>query len=445
MKVCIIGTGDAGAIAASQVRRLDREAQIDIFSKRAELGCPPCEIPLVLAGTIAHWEDLFRGFRGDKSFYEKRNINLHQNTDVTDILRQEKCLIAEGKRYPYDKLLLATGATPSIPPIAGLDGKNEFTLSTDMADGKKLEETVPKHNSVAIVGGGFIGLEIAAALRTRGYSQVYILVRHDILRAYLDKDMADKLKEVVRSNGVELILPASISAIRSEGGKKRVILADRELEVDLVFFGTGAEPNVQLAQKAGLQIGETHAIAVNQYLQSSDPDIYAAGDCMENWDIITGSKRQHQLATNAIRTGYIAGRNLVLGNTLTYEGTVMSFVTKLFGHQVGAVGFTERSAQEKGLDVVSVMVNTAWLRQRFDGKPAQYKLIADRKTKTLVGAQIISQEIVSGTVDKLAVAIAGRMPLTKLVQIDSCYSPQVQEDQIAVPIHRLIDELTPTS
>jgi NADPH-dependent 2,4-dienoyl-CoA reductase/sulfur reductase-like enzyme len=180
---------------------------------------------------------------------------------------------------------------------------------------------------------------------------------------------------------------------------------------------------------------------VNQYLQTSDPDIYAIGDCMENWDTITSSKRRHQLAANAIRTGYIAGRNAVLGNHLTYEGTVMPFVTKVFGHQIGAVGFTEREAREKGLEAVSVVVDTPRLRERFNGRPAHYKLVADTNTKTLIGAQVVSEEIVSGTIDKLAVAVACRLPLARLVQIDSSYSPHVQEDQIAVPLHRLIDKI----
>ena len=442
MKVCIIGTGDAGGIAAFQIRRLAREADIDVFSERAELGCPPCEIPLVLSGAVARWEDLIRGFR-DKSSFEKRNINVHLNTEVTDILRREKCIIAEGKRYPYDKLILAAGATPSVPPIPGLDGKNEFTLSTDIADGRALGDTIPKHSSAAIVGAGFIGLEIADALAARGYQVIYLLeIKEHILPACLDKDMAQRLESVLREKGIELILAAKIDSITSDKGKKRVSLSDRELEVDFVVFATGAKPNVQLAQRAGLQIGETGALLVNRHLQTSDPDIYAAGDCMENWDIITGSKRQHQLATNAIRTGYMASRNIVLANSLVYEGTVMPFVTKLFNYQVGSVGFTERFAREKGLDVVSVSVTTPRLRERFDNKPAHYKLIAERSTQTLVGAQIISEEIVSGTIDKLAVAIANRMPLAKLVQIDSCYSPNVQEDQIAVPIHRLIDELS---
>ena len=440
MKICIVGAGDGGAIAALQVRRLDSNAQIEIFSKRAGLGCPPCEMPLVLGGVVDRWDELIRGMRTN-AFYEKRGINIHLNTEVTDILRQEKCIIAGGEKYSYDKAILALGATPASPSFPGLDGKNEFALSTDMADGIALGNAISRHSRAAIVGGGFIGMEIATALKSRGYNEVYVLVRRDILRAHLDKDMSEKLEAVIRENGVELILPARIETITSQGEIKRVVLSDRELDVDFVFFATGVNPNVELARKAGLKIGKTSAIVVNQYLQTSDPDIYALGDCMENWDIITGAKRKHQLATNAIRTGYIAGRNVILNNLIAYQGTAMPFVTKIFGHQVGAVGFTETEAKEKGLDTASVKVDTPWLRQRFDGKPAQYKLIADRKTKTLIGAQIISEEIVSGTVDKLAVAIAAKMPLFKLVQIDSCYSPHVQEDQIAVPIQRLMAEL----
>ena len=440
MKVCIVGAGDGGSTAAIQVRRLDSEAQIDIFSNRASLGCPPCEMPLVLGGTVAIWEELIRGFR-QTSFWEKRNAAVHLNTRITNIDRQEKCIIADGEKYSYDKLILALGAAPVIPTFPGLDGKNEFALSTDMADGVALSSAIARSTEAAVIGGGFIGLEIADALKARGYGKVYLLVRTGILRAYLDEDMAERVRDVLTQSGVELILPARIENITTKEDKKHIGLSDREVDVDFIFFATGAKPNVELAQNAGLEIGETGAVVVNQYLQTSDPDVYAIGDCVENWDVVTGSKRQHQLAANAIRTGYIAGRNVVLDNRLTYEGTAMPFVTKVFGHQIGAVGFTEREAREKGLEAVSIAVDTARLRDRFNGKPAHYKLIADAETKTLIGAQIISEEIVSGTVDKLAIAIACRMPLTKLVQIDSCYSPHVQEDQIAAPLHRLIDKL----
>jgi len=396
-------------------------------------------MPLVIGGTVAFWDELIRGFRKD-SFWQKRNVAVHLNTEVTGIDREERRILADGKNYSYDKLILALGATQTVPAFPGLDGKNEFVLSTDMADGIALSSAVAHLTEAAVVGGGFIGLEIAAALKARGYDKVYLLVRGEVLRSYLDEDMAGKIKDLLMQNGVELILPVKIENIATKGSRKCITLSDRELEVDFIFFATGTKPSVELAQKAGLEIGKKGAIEGNECLQTSDPGIYAIGDCMENWDITTGSKRRHQLAANAIRTGYIAGRNAILGNRLVYEGTVMPFITKVFGYQIGAVGFTEKEAREKGLDTVSVVVDTPRLRERFNGKPAHYKLVADAKTKTLVGAQIISEEIVSGTVDKLAVAIACRMPLAKLVQIDSCYSPHVQEDQIAVPLHRLIDK-----
>ena len=440
MKVCIIGAGDAGAIAALQIRRLNSEAQIDVFSKRQELGCNPCEIPLVLSGAVNKWEDLYRGYRV-ASFYEKRNIELHLNTEVTDILKDEKRIVANGERYGYDKAVLALGATPIVPSFSGLDSRSEFALSTDITDGRTLGDAIVKHSSVAIIGGGFIALEVAEALKGRGYSRVYLLVRRNIMRAHLDEDIAEKLKQVLVERGVDLILPARIERISSKNGKKRVILSDRELEIDFIFFGAGAEPNVKLAQESGLEIGKTGGIVVNPHLQTSDPDIYATGDCMENWDMIIGSKRRHQLATNAVRTGYIAGRNIILDNKISYGGTAMPLVTKIFDYQVGAVGFTEREAREKGIQTTSTMVNTPYLREPRGGKPAWYKLIAEPKTQTLIGAQLISEEIVSGTIDKLAVAIASKMPIARLVQIDSCYSPHVQEDQVAVPLQRLIDKL----
>jgi NADPH-dependent 2,4-dienoyl-CoA reductase/sulfur reductase-like enzyme len=440
MKVCIIGAGDAGAIAAVQARRMDKEAQIDIFSKRQEIGCPPCEMPLVLGGIIDGWKKLARGLH-TLDFYRKRKIGIHFNTEVTNILRDEKQIIAGGEKYNYDKLVLALGARPSIPPFAGLNRENEFVLSTNIADGKALEAIIPNHNSAAVIGGGFIALEITMALKKRNYSKVCLIVRKDIMRAHLDEDMTEKLRQEIVNKGVELMMPTTIKRISEQNGKKVVVLSDRDIKVDFIFFGTGATPNVELAQKAKLEIGESECISVNQYLQTSDPDIYSAGDCMENWDVITGSKRQHQLAPNAIRTGYITGRNAISGNKITYRGTVMPFVTKVFDYQVGSVGFTEREAKIKGFDIFSTIVNTPFLKQSRNGRPAQYKLIADNKTHALLGAQVISEESVSGTIDKLAVAIANKMPIQALLQIDSCYSPHVQEDQIAVPIQKLIDSL----
>ena len=437
MKVCIIGAGAGARNASGRIRQLDKEAQIDIFSTQAEIGYAPCEPPFVLKGLVG-WDDIFYG----DNFFEQRNIAVHLNTEVTDILREEKRIVAGGQSYPYDKLILSPGAVPSIPPISGLDGKNEFTVSTNIADGKALEKIIPKYNRAAVIGAGAIGVEMTLALIAKGYQRVYLLdMQENILPASLDKDMAEKIEKVMQQKGVELILSASISSIKSDSGGKRVMLPDQELEVDIVFLTTGAKPNVELARRAGIEIGETGGILVNQYLQTSDPDIYAVGDCMENWDVIIGSKTRRLMVTTASRTGDLAGRNLVLGNSVEYEGTPMTFVIEVFGHQIGTVGFTERLAREKGLDVVSTTITSPTTRPQFGGKVFHYRLIGDREAKTLVGAQFISEETIRGIVNEMALAIAEKVPLRRLVQLETPYSPAVGMDPLLGGLANLLSKL----
>jgi len=437
MKVCIIGGGAGGLSASGRIRQLDKQAEIDLFSSRAEIGYAPCEPPFVLKGVV-QWEDIF--YPG--KFFEERNIAVHLNTEVTDIIRKEKRIIAGGQSYHYDKAILSLGAIPSIPPIPGLDGKNEFTLSTNIADARALEKIIPNYSRAAVIGAGAIGVEMTLALAARGYLRVYLLdMLENILPASLDKDMAEKIEGVIKEKGIEFIPSASISSIRNESGGKRVVLSDRELEVDIVFLTTGARPNVELARKAGLQIGETGGVLVNQYLQTSDPDIYAAGDCMENWDMVTGSKTRRLMVTTATRTGDIASQNLVLGNSIPYEGTLMTFVIEIFGHQIGTAGFTERVAQEKGMDVASITMSMPTTRPRYGGKLVHYKLIADRRTRTLVGVQIISEEMIRGIINEMALAIAEKVPLDRLAVLETPYSPAVGMDPIGIGMGRLIGKL----
>jgi NADH oxidase (H2O2-forming) len=437
MKVCIIGAGAGGRSASGRIRQLDKQARIDIFSTQSEIGYAPCEPPFVLRG-VACWDDIF--YPG--KFFEERNITVHLSTEVTDIHRKGKRIIAGGKSYPYDKIILSPGAIPSIPPIPGLDGKNEFTLSTNIADGRALEKIIPKYASAAVIGAGAIGVEITLALISAGYHKVYLLdMMENILPAGLDRDMASRVERVMQEKGIELLLSASISSVKSESGRKRIILPDRELEVDLIFLTTGARPNAELAQKAGIEIGDTGGILVNQYLQTSDPDTYAAGDCLENWDMITGSKTRRLMVTTAIRTGDVAGENLVKGNSIPYEGTLMTFVIEVFGNQIGAAGFTERLAREKGLDVVSVTVSSPTSRPHLGNKILHYKLIANRRTGTLVGAQVISEEMIRGTVNELSLAIVEKVPLHRLALLETPYSPAVGRDPIGDGIRKLIHKL----
>jgi NADH oxidase (H2O2-forming) len=437
MKVCIIGAGAGGRGASGRIRQLDKQAQIDIFSTQSEIGYAPCEPPFVLRG-VARWDDIF--YPG--KFFEERNITVHLSTKVIDILRKEKRIVAGDQSYSYDKLILSPGAIPSIPPIPGLDGKNEFTLSTNIADGRALEKIIPKYTSAAVIGAGAIGIEITLALVSAGYHKVYLLdMMENILPAGLDKDMASKVEQVMQEKGIELVLSARISSVKSESGRKRIILPDRELEVDLIFLTTGAIPNVELAQKAGIEIGDTGGILVNQYLQTSDPDIYAAGDCLENWDMITGSKNRRLMVTTAGRTGGVAGENVIKGNSTPYEGTLMTFVIEIFGNQIGATGFTERLAREKGLDVVSATISSPTSRPHLGDKILHHKLIANRRTSTLVGAQVISEEIIRGTLNELSLAIAEKVPLNRLDLLETPYSPAVGRDPVGDGIRELIRKL----
>ena len=421
MKICIVGGGGGASNAANVIRSLDKEAEIHIFTDRGEIGNLPCEIPFVLKGDLPSWESSF-AFR--EKFYKERNIEVHFDTEVTEIVPQEKVLVAREQQHHYDKAILDLGAKPVAPSIPGLDGQNEFALSSNLRLARLLEEAIQKYSSGAILGVGQIGLEVAAIMKAKGYQKVYLVGRSDcVLRAYLDRDMVGIVEEKIRGEGIELILRAQVLSAGSHGGKKILSLAERDLRVDYVFFAVGTQPNTDLAREAGIKLGETGAIVVNEYLQTSNPDIYAIGDCMENWEKVTGTKIRYQTATNAARTGRIAGKNLVLGNEIRYEGTVMPFVTEIFGCQVGTVGFTEAYAKERGFDVVSCITPTSTRRRMFGGKPIHIKLIADRKTRTLIGAQLIGEELIAGKIDRLAIAIAERVPVQQLALMDTCYSP----------------------
>jgi len=425
MKICIIGAGAGGRSASGKIRELDKGAQIDIFSKQSEIGYAPCELPFAMRGTFTDWDGIF--YPG--KFFEEKGISVHLKTEVTEILRYEKRIIAGGKSYAYDKLILSLGAGPSIPDIPGVAGEKEFAMGTDIAGWKKLDSVVSGCSSAAVIGSGAIGIETTQALKARGYGQVYLLeIMDHILPSAVDKDMGEKIQKVMADSGVELILSARIKSIVTESGKKRLILEDRELEVDLLIFATGAEPHIGPAEKAGIRIGETGAIAVNKYLQTSDPDIYAVGDCMENWDVVTGLKTRRLMVTTASITGNIAAMNLVKGNAVPYRGTTMTFIMDVSGHEVGAFGFTEEKAKKMGLDVISVSHKAPKTRPAYGGKPVYCKLIADRKTQTLLGGQIVSRHEIGGMINELALVFAEKVPIQDILQIDSPYSPLVGPD-----------------
>lgn len=430
MKIVMIGAGGGAIVASNTVRLLGSDAKIDLFTTRDRVAYTPCEFPYVLRGALPSFEDIFYV---SASWFEKKGLGLHLNTEVTEINPKGKYVIAGGEKYPYEKAVINTGSVNFIPPIPGLDGEREYYLNTDISEAQILQDVISKYKSAIIIGAGPIGLELAESLKLRGFDEVYVVeVLDNILPRALDPEMAELLQSPMESAGIKLFLGTPIKSIKREGGKKVVILPDREISADFVLVSTGIKPNVSLAQRAGLQIGPTGGIAVNDYLQTSDPDIYVVGDCVEGWEMITNSRTLCALATFTNRTGRIVGRNIALGNKIPFIGTVLPFSGELFGKCVATVGYTESYSRKLGLNVLSVVHKGVTHKKKLGGNPIDIKLVLDRKNQYLIGGQIIGDNMVGRIVDKLIIAIGEKIPITKLSQYETVYSPTLNNSYDAL-------------
>ena len=441
MKVVMVGTGGGAIVASNTLRLMGTGAEIDLFTTRKRVAYTPCEFPYVFRRALSSFEDIFYV---DVNWFEKKGFTLHVNTAVAEINPREKYVMAGGEKYPYDKAVINTGSVSFIPPIPGLGGESEYYLNTDISEAEILEDAISRFKSAIIIGAGPIGLELAESLKIRGFDQIYIMeVLNNILPRALDPEMAEILQAPMESAGIKVFLGTQIKGIKREGDKKVVILPDREMSADFILVSTGVKPNVSLAQGAGLAIGPTGGIVVNEYLQTSDSDIYAVGDCVEGWEMMTKSKTLCALATFTNRTGRIVGRNIALGNKFPFIGTVLPFSGELFGKCVATVGFTESYSRRLGLDVLSVVHKGVTHKKKLGGVPLDIKLVLDRKGQSLVGAQLVGDNTVGRIVDKLVIAIGEKIPISKLSQYETVFSPTLNNsyDALVNAIDILIGKL----
>lgn len=441
MKVVMIGAGGGAIVASNTLRLLGSDAEIDLFSSRGEVAYTPCEFPYVLRRALPSFEDVFYV---DLSWFKKKGFRLHLNEEVTEINPKEKHIIAAGGQYAYDKAVINTGSINFIPPIPGLDGEGEYYLNTDISEARIIDDIVSRHKSAIIIGAGPIGLELAESFKLRGFEEIYVLeILRNILPKALDPEMAEILQALMENSGIKLCVGTQISGIKREGDKKVAILPEGQIKADFILVSTGVRPNASLAKGAGLAIGPTGGILVNEYLQTSDPDIYAVGDCVEGWEMMTNSKTLCALATFTNRTGRIVGRNIVLGNKLPFIGTVLPFSGELFGKYVAAVGYTESYARKLGLDVLSVVHKGVTHKKKLGGVPIDIKLVLDKKSQSLVGAQLVGDNAVGRIADKLIIAIGEKIPISKLSQYETVYSPTLNNsyDALVNAIDILIGKL----
>ncbi len=434
-KIVVIGGSAAGPKSASKARRIDQKAEITIIQKGKYLSMASCGYPYYVGGVFNDKTDLISSPEGvprDSAFFHStKNITAVVNTEVYKIDRKNKFVLArntvtdEISEFPYDKLILAIGAYPVVPEIEGSSLNNIMTLqSMDDADKLRKLSKSGKIKSAVILGGGLIGIETCEALQLAGI-KVTVVEKQDRILPFLDEEMSDLVKYDIEQKNTEIITNVSVTEFKGISDVKSVLLSDgREIECDLAVISIGVKPNVRLAENAGLKIGETGAISVNEFLQTSDPDIYAAGDCIEITDLVTSSKTYWPMGDAANLQGRVAGQNVICGNVASYEGAVLTGICKVFEYSVGSTGLSEKRALAESYSDIITAIHFAPDKPRFmKGKNIGIKLVADKNTGLLLGAQIIGKGDISKRLAVASMALRAKMHINELINLDLPYAP----------------------
>lgn len=427
-KVVIIGGVAGGATAAARIRRLDENAEIIMFERSGFVSYANCGLPYYIGGVIEDQEELT--LQTPEMFMKRFRIDVRVKHEVTAIHPEKKTVTVRRLEdntvfeESYDKLLLAPGAKPVRPSLPGMDIPNLYTLRT-VEDTLRIHAFVQKEKpkSVVIAGGGYIGVEVAENLRDLGI-QVTIVQRPNQLLNPLDYDMASFVHAKMRQKGVRLMLGHSVEGFAEENGQIQVILKDAEpLQADMVLLAIGVQPDTELAKNAGIKLGIKGSILVNNHMETSVPDIYAAGDAVEVKHYITGEKALISLAGPANKQGRIAADNICGGDS-AYLGSQGSSVIKVFDMTVAVTGLNERAAKAAGLDYDKVFLSPSSHASYYPGTQVMtMKVVFEKKTYKLLGAQIIGYEGVDKRIDVLATAMHAGLTAIELKNLDLSYAP----------------------
>lgn len=440
MKIRIIGAVAAGTSAAAKARRNSEEAEIIIYEKDTYISYSGCGMPYYIGGEVENGEDLTP--RDPKFFKSKYNVDIKTGYEVLQVDPKEKSLLVrnletgETMKDSYDKLIMATGARSVVPPIAGVKNKHVFSLR-NINDMYRIKEYIDNNSpkQAVIIGTGFIGLEMAENLKHLSMDVTMVELLPQVSPG-LDEDMAILVEEHLAAKGVQVITGKSAKEIT----ENEVILSDEsKLPGDLVIVATGVRPNVELAKEAGIEIGVTGAIKVNPFMETSVADIYAAGDCIEQYHSITGKPVYRPLGSTANKTGRMAGNNATGGN-LEFRGVLGTGIYKIFDLAVAQTGLTEREALKEGYEI-SVSHNIKPNRPEYmGGKEMVIKSVADKKDGRLLGVQIIGPEGVDKRVDVFAALITFGAKVQDLVHLDLAYAPPFSTTKDPVMYTGMIQE-----
>ena len=423
MKIVIVGGVAGGATAAARIRRLDENSEIIIFERSGYVSYANCGLPYYIGGEISDKEDLF--LQTPEGFWSRFKIDVRTLHEVTKINRERKTVTVLDKNAgnvfeeSYDKLILSPGAKPVMPDFCKGNCSNIFTLRT-VEDTLKIREFTDNNpiKTAVIIGGGFIGLEMAENLKNRGID-VTVIQKGDHLLNTVDSDIASFIHTNLRTKGINILLNANVKSI-----EKNIVITDcKEIPADMVIVSVGVSPENTLAKDAGLALGVKGAIAVSDNMQTSDEDIYAVGDAVEVENFISNDKAVITLAGPANKQGRIAADN-ICGICSTYKGTQGASVIKLFDMTVASTGMTETQLKLSNIAYEKVILSPLSHAGYYPGATVMtLKVIFEKETYKILGAQAVGYEGVEKRIDVIATAIFAGLTADKLKDLELSYAP----------------------
>jgi NADH oxidase (H2O2-forming) len=429
-RIVVIGAHAASVDAASAARKTDRTAEITLVTEEKHAGYSRCGLPFVIGGQIPDFKSLIVF---PPAYFQMMKLTLRTETRATAINTTNKTVetvdkMGKTETIPYDSLIIATGASSFIPPIKGKEKQGIHSLRT-LEDGERIDQIVKKGaESAVIMGAGLIGLEMAVALKDRGLKEVTVVeMLPQILPQMLDPDMSKIAQEMLQQRGINVLTGKCVEEFLGTEKVTGIIAGGEEIDADFFLSAFGVRANTTLAANAGVGLGETKAIKTNARMETSVKDVYAAGDCAETIGIVTQRPVLPQLGTVAVRQGKVAGINAAGGYGL-FTGALGSAVTRLFDTDIGVTGLTETAGQKNRIETVSGTIASKTKADYYPGAlPIKVKLVVEKESQRIVGAQIIGGEEVTQRINTISMAIQRQMTARDLSKADTAYAPPVCE------------------
>lgn len=439
MRIIIIGGVAGGATAAARIRRLTEEAEILLFEKGKYISYANCGLPYYIGGIIEERGKLF--VQTPEAFGRRFHIDVRTESEVTKIDTTKKTVTvstADGRDYTetYDKLLLSPGASPVVPPLPGIDSEGIFTLR-NVSDTDRIKAFLDggKVRRAVIVGGGFIGLEMAENLKHAGLDVAVVEMANQVMGP-IDYSMAALVHEHLQEKGVKLYLEQAVESFSRENDMLTVhFKSGITLETDMVLLSIGVRAETRLAQEAGLRMGEMRGIWVNEYLQTSEEGVYAVGDAIEFTHPITGKPWLNFLAGPANRQARIVADNIVMGNSVRYEGAIGTAIAKVFDLTVASTGLPAKRLRQMGMPYLSATIHQGSHAGYYPGSlQMSLKVTFSPEDGRLYGAQIVGYDGVDTRIDQLALAIKQGATAEQLTSLEHAYAPPFSsaKDPVAI-------------